>query len=166
MSAIGIRIALLLSLALFLLPNCTHWTAQEREAGKALSFAEVIRNPAGYKNSPVIWGGRIVDVLNKPGSTEMVVLQSPLESGNRPGGITQTEGRFLAVTCRYIDPAIYEKGTKVTVSGEIVGEETRLIGELPYTYPVVMIREARFWTERSRSELFPYWAWYEGPWLR
>ena len=48
-----------------------------------------------------------------------------------------SEGRFLMLADKYLDPYVYRKGKRITVAGEILGEKTKPLGELDYRYPLL-----------------------------
>ena len=105
------------------------------------SFESVLENPRGFQGETVMWGGRIVEIQNQDASTEIVVLQLELDSRNRFSDGDSSRGRFLIRSDRFLDPAIYPAGTFIIVVGRLQGGETRQIGEMPYTYPVIDIVE-------------------------
>jgi len=89
----------------------------------SLTFEKVIRNPIAYKGKTVVWGGEIVETLNqKNRTTEIEVFQIPLDSSDAPKVSNVSEGRFLILVNKYLDPYLYRKGRRITVAGEILGE--------------------------------------------
>lgn len=69
-----------------------------------------------------------------------------------------------------LHPAIYKKEEKITLAGEIIGKQTKPLGNAEYTYPVVMIKQLHLWRKKRLYPLpyylgGPYWhdPWY-GPW--
>ena len=108
-------------------------------------FSSVQMQPELYKDKIVMWGGRIIEILARNESTEMVVLQLELTGQGYPRESDRSQGRFLVRSSRFIDPAIYPEGTLITVVGRIEGSETRLIGEMSYLYPVVTEIEIKKW---------------------
>ena len=93
-----------------------------------------------------MWGGRIIEILNRNDSTEMVILQMELDSQGYPQKSDQSQGRFLVRSNQFMDPAIYSEGTLITVVGRLEDSETRLIGEMPYLYPVITVMEMKKWS--------------------
>jgi len=66
-----------------------------------------------------------------------------------------------------LDPAIFAPKRLVTIAGSLDGNNTRTIGEHPYTYPVVHVEHIYLWPIPSRAAHYyrsPYWydPWY--PW--
>ena len=133
-----------------------------QEAQKNLSFSMVLQDPMAYKGAIVIWGGKIIKTLNRKHGTEILVLQTPLNWRERPEEEESSGGRFIAKSPGYLDAAVYRAGRKITVAGEVAGEETLPVGEIKYTYPVVMIREIHLWP-KEKAYFYPppdyYWGW-------
>lgn len=112
-------------------------------------FADVQRDPARYKGETLLLGGKVIETSTRAGATEMVVLQLEIGTRDRPKDNDQSQGRFLVRSAQFIDPAIFPQGTLITVVGRLQGSETRLIGEMSYTYPVMDIREIKKWSPVS-----------------
>jgi len=108
-------------------------------------FGSVQMEPEAYKDKIVMWGGRIIETRTQSNSTEMVVLQMELTPQGYPRESDRSQGRFLIHSTGFMDPAIYPDGTLVAVVGRIEGAESRLIGEMPYLYPVLNIIEIKKW---------------------
>jgi len=124
-----------------------------REARKDVPFERAAKDPNAYKGALVIWGGYIVDVVNASSSTDVTVLDAPLESADEPGLAEKSRGRFIARINRFLDPAIYRKGRKVTVAGKINGQEVLPLGKITYAYPVLDVEELSMW---ARERPYPY----------
>ncbi len=161
------------ALSLLTLAGCAHIVSPElrSEATPGLTFPMVLANPSAYTGSIVIWGGLVIGIRNRADGTILTVLETPLENGERPEGGESSRGRFLATTSRYLDPAIYHRGTRVTIAGEITGKEMRAVGEKPYLYPVVAIQEIHLWKRRVTVYggpydwgPYPYGWWGPSPW--
>jgi len=158
-----VRLGGLLILMAVLWSACTYAISRNirRQVDKALTFAAVKQNPQAYTGAVVIWGGKIVDIVNRQNGTDLILLQVPLVNGEQPGDVHESQGRYLARTSRFLDPEIYARGKKVTLAGEIVGREVRSLGELQYTYPVLQIRELRLWQRRI---VYPLYSYRTSPW--
>lgn len=116
------------------------------------TFAQVQQQPAKYMGETVMWGGKIVQTQPRDDNTELVVLQLELGGQDRPQDNDKSQGRFLARSTQFLDPALYPPGTLITVVGRLQGAEERPIGKMAYQYPVVDIVEAKKWpvnTDRS-----------------
>ena len=133
-----------------------------REAQKNLSFSTVFQDPLAHRGTIVIWGGKIIKTFNRKQGSEILVLQIPLNWRERPEEDDSSRGRFIAKSSGYLDAAVYTAGRKITVAGEIVGKETWPVGEIEYTYPVVMIKEIHLWP-KEKAYFYPppdyYWGW-------
>jgi len=108
-------------------------------------FSAVQTDPEAYKDQIVIWGGRIIETRTQSSSTEMVVLQLELTGQGYPIESDRSQGRFLVRSDGFVDPAIYPDGALITVVGRVEGAESRLIGEMPYLYPVIRAVEIKRW---------------------
>lgn len=116
-------------------------------------FAELQQAPAKYRGAMVLLGGKVIETLTAADATELVVLQLDIGSRDRPLDNDRSQGRFLVRSTRFIDPAIFPSGTLITVVGRLQGSETRPIGEMPYTYPVIEPAEMKKWP--AGSEVSP-----------
>ena len=67
----------------------------------------------------------------------------------------------MAMTSQFLDSAVFLKGQKVTIAGEVMGLKTEPFGNGTYAYPEVKIEELRFWTPSpdylSYRPHYPYW---------
>jgi len=147
---------------LFFLQGCTHVISQRMrdEANMSLTFEHVQVAPDNYIGTTVIWGGLILDTENRPDSTCLTILQTPLDSWGEPREEYASHGRFLIKYPSYLDPEIYKKGRKVSVAGEIIGKEIRPIGDIPYTYPLILAKELHLWKEPQTYYSPPYYWFY------
>jgi outer membrane lipoprotein len=137
------------------------------EVQENLTFPMVLKNPAAYKGSVVLWGGSIIETVKVPEGTEIFVLQTPLDYMEMPESSSFSEGRFIAKSTDFLDPEIYKNGKKITLAGEISGEETHPLGKSSYTYPVIGIKELHLWRQNQRYvypyPYYGYYDWYYGP---
>jgi outer membrane lipoprotein len=155
----------LVSLYVFAATGCAYPISRElrEEASKDLTFSMVLQNPTAYVGSIVIWGGEIIKTRNLKNSTEILILDSPLDYQGMPKSAEFSRGRFIAKSPQFLDPALYKKGKKITVAGDITGKETKPLGKTEYTYPVVTVKQLHLWeSTRYKSYYDPYWDWY-GP---
>ena len=151
-------------LILLLISGCGPVISEQvrRDSDTSLTFKEVLQNPDVFKGKNVIWGGEIIETLNrKEGDTQVVVLQTPLTGRGEPKEAENSEGRFIFQSSTYLDPQVYRKGRQVTVAGEIIGKETRPVGEMSYQHPVMKSREIYLWEDYSDyPPYFPYSYYY------
>ncbi len=149
-----------LSMVLF---GCSYPISKEvrQEARKDLTFSQVLQNPAAYKGSTVIWGGSIIQTINRADGTDILVLETPLERQQRPESERYSQGRFIVKSRNFLDPEIYKNGRKITVAGDIVGQDSRPLGQVRYNYPVVEAKELYLWNPETYANYPPpYGGWY------
>jgi outer membrane lipoprotein len=152
----------LLPLLVFLVSGCAHVISKDLRARSDLSLTlkQVREAPDVYKGKSVIWGGDIIQTINQQdGTTEIEVYQRPLGWGEEPKNTLASEGRFLIIAEKYLDPYIFQPGRKITVAGEIQGEETRPLGKMDYRYPIVLSKQIYLW-----EVYYPYPYFYYDPW--
>ncbi|MGZ5010422.1 MAG: Slp family lipoprotein [Methylobacter sp.] len=102
-----------------------------------ISYAQATQNIASHKNAPVRWGGVIIDVENEQDFSLVQVLYYPLNSNGRPRLDKPNEGRFLFKTPEFLDPAVYDKNTEITVAGTLIGDTDRMIGKKSLRLPLI-----------------------------
>lgn len=137
----------------------------QQEPPQAPAFSAVKGDPQAYSGAAVRWGGIIIRLDNNPSGSEMEVLAHPLDSHGRPLLESPAQGRFIARSPEFLDPAVYKTDSEVTLGGTVAEPVTRNIGAYPYTYPVVTITALHVWAPRPvYIEPPPYWfdPWY--PW--
>jgi outer membrane lipoprotein len=149
--------------------GCAHVISKDLrdKVAPSLTFGQVTQNPIAYKGKTVVWGGEIVETLNqKNGTTEIEVFQIPLDSWtDAPEASNVSEGRFLILVDKYLDPYLYQEGRRITVAGEISGEQIKLLGEMDYRYPLVLSKQIHLWEEYSYHHYPYYYPWgYYDPW--
>lgn len=151
-------------LFVFLLSGCAHVISKDLRtvSDASLSFSQVRQEPDAFKGKMAIWGGEIVETLNqRDGATQIEVFQRPLGWRGEPRRTAPSEGRFLIVTGRYLDPYLYRAGRKITVGGEILGGKIKPLGEMDYRYPLLSARQIHLWPE---DIYYPYPYYYYDPW--
>lgn len=152
-----LRLILLLSLAA--VAGCAHVLPQEalQKVDPLADFARVKENPEAYVGKTLLLGGLIVDVaVDREGST-LEVLRYHLDRWGDPREPDQEGGRFLARTDRFLDPALYQAGRFVTLTGTVTGKETKPLGGAQYTYPVFRIGALYLWDRYDRGYYYPYY---------
>jgi outer membrane lipoprotein len=159
---------LLLFFLVFLISGCAHVVSKSlrEQADRTLTFQQVLQDPSAFKGRIVIWGGEIIETANqRDGTTRVEVFQRPLGWGDEPKDTVASEGRFLALANKYLDPYIFRKGRKVTVAGELLGEETGPIGEMEYRYPLLLTKAIYLWEEYYYypAPYSPYYPWWGYP---
>jgi outer membrane lipoprotein len=113
------------------------------------SFRTLQQAPDKATGEIVMLGGKIIEIQPSADQTELTVLQLPLDASQRPADADASEGRFILRSKPFLDPAIYSAGTLITVVGRVQGSQERLIGKMPYRYPVIVPTEIKKWPPRT-----------------
>lgn len=134
----------------------------------------VMSAPERYLNTTVRWGGTIANVQNLSGETRVEIVARELDSEGEPKDIDRSEGRFIAIFNKFLDPAIYAPDRNLTVVGLFSGTTVKQLGNMEYRYPVVKVAASYLWPKPApRYEYYdpffydpwyPYW--YPYPWYR
>lgn len=134
-------------------------------------FAPVVPAQAVGANQvgdSIRWGGRIIAVEPTQQETCFEILSRGLSGNARPlNKLDESQGRFLACRSGFYDPAIFTNERDLTITGQIVGFETRQIGEYTYQYPRVAADVVYLWPQISQERVYyndPFWPSHYGPW--
>jgi starvation-inducible outer membrane lipoprotein len=90
-------------------------------ADPALAYAQLVSNPEAYMGKVVILAGTIIEAVNTPEGTRLVLLQYSTNRRGRPQTDAPSGGRFLVLAPEYLETAIYRSGRALTVAGEVRG---------------------------------------------
>jgi len=158
-----------LTLLLLIATGCTHVISKESrmKVDPETSFAAVKESPPAHQGKTLLLGGVIVGVdVDSSGST-LEIFRWKLDYWGEPVAVDESAGRFLAYTDRLLDPVIYAPGRLVTLTATVSGEETRPLGEISYSYPVLQIGEIYLWDTPFRYGIHRhpniYVPYYVGP---
>lgn len=99
----------------------------------------------------VIWGGRIVGIVNEDDATEVEVLALPLGPGDRPRREADGGARFVIVQTGFLDPMTYAPGRYITALGRFTGVESRSVGAFPLDHPVMVAEQIELWPVNPNS---------------
>jgi outer membrane lipoprotein len=116
-----------------------------------LSYAQMAASPEAYVGKVLIVAGTIIEAVNTPAGTRLVLLQYPTDGRGRPHIEAPSGGRFLVLTPEYLETAIYRPGRALTVAGEVRGQRELPMGEIVYRYPLLAPRELYLWPEGNGS---------------
>lgn len=139
----------------------------------SVSFRQLYADPGQYVGRTVMFSGVALQAKRAKDGTEIEILQVPTERGLSPSDRkTKSEGRFIAVQSNgFLDPAVIEKDSPLTVVGEVKGVKTKALDEGEYRYPVLDVKQLIDWNEvRSRtqsgydSDYFGRYSGYAAPW--
>ena len=128
-----------------------------------IRLREVQSSPEKFIGKAIRWGGHIISTNNLPGSTELIILASPLDSEGEPLAGDQSYGRFIVEQKTFLDPAIYATGRGITIYGEIDSVSERKVDRYLYRYPIVKATHLYLWEKSVRHDYDHYPYWYD-PW--
>jgi len=151
------RFFIIVILAVFL-TSCAHVISKEiaEKSLKDISFNTIRNNTDAYINNTFILGGTIVETKNTKEGTEIEVVQAPVDRYGYLLDRDVSEGRFIIITSKYLDPAIYKDGRSITFAGRLIESRKKLLGELEYNYPVFEAKEIFLWKEERFYQMYPY----------
>ncbi len=129
------------------------------EASESPAFAKVLANPGAYRGVVAIWGGVIVKTVERKDGSDLYLSETPTDFRGRPKGQEESEGEFVAKTSEVLDPKQYTVGRRVTVAGEVTGQELGTYHGAPYAYPVLRVKELHLWDETQPIK----WEWWKVP---
>ena len=153
--------------SLIFLSGCVHAISRGvlKEVDREITFSSLIKDPNAYQGRMVLLGGVVVKTVNKQEGTLLEVYQTRLDREGKPTDTDRSEGRFLALYQGFLDSEIYRDGRLVTIAGTVQGEKVKLLGEIEYSYPYLLMKELHLWEEEKPVQYQPYrWdPWYD-PW--
>jgi outer membrane lipoprotein len=135
------------------------------QVDETVTFADLHANPNQYIGRTVMFSGLALQSRRAKDGTEIEVLQLPTDRGMSPSDRkANSNGRFLAVQSDgFLDPAVIEKDTPVTVVGEVKGTKTKPMDDGEYQYPVLNIKHLVDWNDvRTRDREYAYDSGYSG----
>jgi outer membrane lipoprotein len=121
-----------------------------------VSFTELSQNADTYRGQTVILGGHVIEVRNEARQTIIVVLQTPLGSGQEPLPPDRSEGRFMLQHDGFLDPEVFAKGRTLTAAGEVDRRDPGAIDHEPYDYILLASREIHLWERAEDLYRYPY----------
>lgn len=116
----------------------------------ALGPGEALAQPEAT-GARVIWGGRIVGIVNRDDATELEVLALPLRQGHRPRRQAEGGARFVIIHRGFLDPMTYGPGRFVTALGRFTGVESRSVGAFSLDHPVLVAEQMELWPVNPNS---------------
>jgi len=135
-----------------------------REEPTSLSRVEQVQQlPEKHLGETVRWGGEIISVRNEKDFTDVELLARPLRKDGQPVTDGEVDARFIGRVSGFLDPAEYAEGRLLTVRGQIIGMETRKVGEYPYPYPLVQVVAFHSWPKPKPEVRYLYDPFYD-PW--
>lgn len=128
-----------------------------------------------YKDTPLRWGGTVIDVENETDSSLVQVLFYPLDRNGYPQISQTSDGRFAVETSEFVDPAIFTEDAEITVTGTLKGEIERMVGNKIIRIPLVSAATIYLWPKDYRGRRYagdqryryppsyPYFGYYGHP---
>lgn len=128
------------------------------QVDESVTFRQLRASPDSYVGRTVMFSGVAMKSRRVKDHTEIEVLQLPTDEGMPSDRRSQSDGRFIAIKSgEFLDPAVIEKGTPLTVIGEVKGATTKAMDEGEYVYPMIEIKHLVDWEDvRSRDRDRPY----------
>jgi len=126
------------------------------QVDRNLTYGSLASRPDEAKGKIVLLGGTVVQTVPKSKETEIEVVQKQVSSSGEPYLTDKSEGRYLVVVDRFLDPAIYRPGRDITIAGKVQGSVLRRLGEIEYRYPVIAALEIYLWKEPLSPQSYPY----------
>ena len=135
----------------------------QQQVDESVSFAELKSDSSAHQGKTVMLSGIVLKSKRVKDRTEIEVLQIPTGSGAAPPkDRARSQGRFIATKSgEFLDPAVVDAGTPVTIVGEVGTAVTRAMDDGEYTYPVIEVKHLVDWDEvnpqiRSAPYAYPY----------
>ncbi len=150
------KIVLLMSIVLSF-QGCSYAISPElaKRADKTIPFEALERDPEPYKGKLVILGGIITQTTTVKHGTLIEVLQKPLDYWGRPRRTDTSGGKFLVYYSAYLDPLVYAPERELTVAAEVEGTRSKALGDIEYSYPVVLSKELKLWPRERPPQYRP-----------
>jgi outer membrane lipoprotein len=153
------NIVVLFALTL-LLQGCTYAISRgmTAKADKTITFEMLQADPDSFKGKILILGGTISQITNTKKGTILEVVQRPLDYWGKPKRTSRTGGSFLVFYPGYLNTFVYEPGREITVAAEVEGTRSKALGEIEYSYPVVVAKEIKLWEREPSAAARPKWT--------
>ncbi len=130
-----------------------------------ITYQQLTQYVDQFQHEMVRWGGVIVDVENAEDRARLTVVHFPLTRYGKPITSENSDGRFVVLSERFLDPIIYSKGKLITVIGQVDGSETQKIDKRTLTLPVILLQENYLWPENYAEGTRPYNPKHDAPFL-
>lgn len=148
---------MILIISLLFFSSCAHVISDQyvQSSVKDVRFGQVAADTSSYMDKVFILGGGIVEVKNTKDGSEIELLQYPVDQRGYIVDTDVSEGRFFAITPRYLDPMIFKKHRKVTLAGRLIGTKKKTIGEVEFDFPVMAVLEIYLWKSVKQAGTYP-----------
>lgn len=139
-----------------------------REAGTLPDYDVLLGKPTEYIGETVVLGGYVLSVNNRKDSTQIVAIEAPLGTGQRPKSKDLSRGRLILDIEGFIDPEVYTKDRQITVGGRIMAR----VPDATFPHLRISVDELHLWPIPKPSPPphyyddhwcgYPWWPFY--PW--
>jgi outer membrane lipoprotein len=145
-------------IGLFFLAGCIHPISEKtrQERTPQVTFDMLKSEPDAFIGKQLLLGGVIVSAEKAGEETVFEMMQWRLNRWGEPTSPSNAENLFLIRSKQPLDAATYEPGVLVTLAGVVIGQETRLVGDNEYTYPVLQLSEGHPWESPFRYGIHRY----------
>ena len=139
--------------------GCTYGVSRDlvAKAGRTITFDMLFTDPEAFKGKLVIFGGTIAHIKNIKDGTLIEVVQKPLDYWGKPKRTDKSGGSFLVIYRGYLDSWVYAPGRDLTVAGEVAGTRQKTLGEINFSYPLLISKELRLWEKPQMYAREPKW---------
>ena len=145
-------------------------TQLQSQISREISYGDIKADPERFKGRIVVVGGHDLSSKRLKDTTEIEVLQLPLDRRDQPvSNLMNSKGRFLAFSQTELNPAAVPPGSKVSMVAEVLGSHTATLDDRSYTYPTFTIKIFKVWPKPPQyARPFPFWdSWgypFDDPW--
>ncbi len=126
-----------------------------KKADATISFESLERDPESYHGKIIILGGIITQTTTVKQGSLIEVVQKPLDYWGKPQRTDKSGGKFLVYSATYLDPLVYAPEREITVAAEIEGVRSTMLGDVEYSYPIVLSRELKLWPRERSPQSHP-----------
>ena len=124
--------------------------------GNAPGIEQVRANTKANQNKSVLWGGTIANMETRDGRTWIEVIARPLYLNGQPNTSQASEGRFIAIFDKLLDPAEIRRGSSISVVGVVSGTIRGKIDEMDYEFPLVQTNGHHIWPDDNRRYAYRF----------
>ena len=145
---------------LLLVTGCASVISEDflKQTEPGITIPAVQADPGAHIGRKVVWGGLIVSTENLEDKTLIEVFQTRLDFTQSPTRVPLANGgRFIVAIEGYADPLVYREKKGITAAGVIAGVETKKIGKMDYSYPVLKPMELRLFDMEEAAYREPYY---------
>lgn len=99
----------------------------------------------------VVWGGRVIGIVNTDSHTELELVALPLGRDHRPRRNAEDGARFVIRHPGFLEPMNWAPGRFVTAYGRFSGMDMRPVGGVPLRHAVMTAEQIELWPVTPNS---------------